>query len=54
MSEMSKEEMFQAMPDVRVGNSDGSEMQWKCIDNVWHWKHVAEDGTVLAEGEGAP
>lgn len=54
MSEMSKEEMFQAMPDIRVGNSDGSEMQWKCLNGVWRWKHVAEDGTVLAEGEGAP
>lgn len=51
---VTKEMLFQLMPDVRVGNSDGSEMQWKCTDNVWRWKHVADDGTVLAEGEGAP
>ena len=46
--------MFQAMPDIRVGNSDGTEMQWKCLDGVWRWKHVGEGGVVLAEGEGAP
>ena len=54
MSDLSKEELFQVMPDIRVGNNDGSEMQWKCIDNVWRWKHVGADGTVLAEGVGAP
>ena len=29
-TEPTKEELFQAMPDIRVGNNDGSEMQWKC------------------------
>lgn len=54
MSELTKEELFALMPDIRVGNNDGSEMQWKCINGWWFWKHVAADGTVLAEGEGSP
>lgn len=54
VNEPSKEELFRQMPDIRMGNDDGSEMQWKCLDGVWTWKHIAADGTVLAEGEGAP
>ena len=53
MSEPTKEELFAKMPHVRVGNSDGTEMQWRCIDGVWTWKHMRGD-EVLAEGEGAP
>jgi hypothetical protein len=52
-SEPSKEELFASMPDIRVGTDEG-EMQWKYTDGVWRWKHIAFDGTVIAEGEGGP
>jgi hypothetical protein len=53
-TEPSKEELFQQMPHVWMRNDDGSTMEWRCHNHVWTWKHVAPDGTVLAEGEGAP
>lgn len=49
-----KQELFERMPDIRIVNDDGTEMQWKCTNNVWRWKHIAAGGLVLAEGEGAP
>ena len=49
-----KEEMFEQMPHVWMRNDDQSTMEWRCHNHVWTWKHVAPDGTVLAEGEGAP
>jgi hypothetical protein len=54
MSEkLSKEALFQAMPDIWIGNDDGSRMEYRCRGGVWRWQHV-KDGEVLAEGEGAP
>ena len=46
--------MFQVMPNIRWSNDNGTEMQWRWINGEWHWKHVSDDGTVLAEGVGAP
>jgi hypothetical protein len=49
-----KERLFQLMPHIMVKNDDGTRMEWRCINNVWTWKHINDDGLVLAEGEGAP
>jgi len=49
----SKEVLFQSMPDIRVGNDDGTEMQWRWRDGEWTWKHV-RGNEVLQEGFGPP
>jgi hypothetical protein len=49
-----KEVLFHQMPDIWVRNDDGTRTEWKCADGVWRWKHINENGLVLAEGEGAP
>jgi hypothetical protein len=50
----SKEELFQSMPDIWFRNGDGTRMEFRCRGGVWRWKHVNDDGEVLAEGEGSP
>ena len=45
---------FDRPPDIWYENGVGREARYWCIDGVWHWRIVEDDGNVLAEGVGPP
>lgn len=54
LTDEDKEVLFQAMPDIWVSNDDGTRTAWRFREGVWTWKHLSNNGLVLAEGEGGP
>ena len=51
---MSLDDHFDRPPDIWYENGVGRYMKYWCIDGVWYWRNVEDDGTVLAEGVGSP
>ena len=45
---------FDRMPDLWYQNGVDRRACYWCIDGVWYWRIVLDDGQVLAEGVGGP